>query len=385
MTLFDDNPLSPPEQNPGATLSDNQSAESPSPDPLAPLLPGDPISYVAANPAAAHPADSRLPEDLRIPWSWVHLLVFVIYVLVTQFAIATVVIGYYSVYRHVPQKQLKHLLESDPKVLVVTTILMFALIFLFLYVTLAALRNMPFWRTLGWRKLKADPTTGKSRPWVYFLSGCGLSIFVALASSRVKDAENAPIQEFFKSRNGAMLLMAMAVFVAPLVEETIFRGYLYPTLARIISVLSRFIAADSARAGRVSVLTSAIVMATNYGVFRSGRLALTWGVFSLLTLFGIILLVILIIGNDSARADRAGVFSSIILTGVLFGLVHAPQLGKNWALVSLLILVGVIFTFARAWTGTVLASFLLHLGYNSMIAVTSIIATKGFTHMPPHP
>jgi hypothetical protein len=45
-------------------------------------------------------------------------------------------------------------------------------------------------------------------------------------------------------------------------------------------------------------------------------------------------------------------------------------------------MVGVIFTFVRAWTGTVLASFLLHLGYNSMIAVTSIIATKGFTHMP---
>jgi len=31
----------------------------------------------------------------------------------------------------------------------------------------------------------------------------------------------------------------------------------------------------------------------------------------------------------------------------------------------------------------VLASFLLHLGYNSMIAVTSIIATRGFTHLPP--
>ena len=57
----------------------------------------------------------------------------------------------------------------------------------------------------------------------------------------------------------------------------------------------------------------------------------------------------------------------------------------NWGLVLLLTFVGIIFTFARARTGTVLASFLLHLGYNSMIAVSSIIATKGFQHMPLQP
>jgi hypothetical protein len=50
-----------------------------------------------------------------------------------------------------------------------------------------------------------------------------------------------------------------------------------------------------------------------------------------------------------------------------------------------LIGVGIIFTLARAFAGTVVASFLMHLGYNSMIAITSIIATHGFTRMPPHP
>jgi hypothetical protein len=37
----------------------------------------------------------------------------------------------------------------------------------------------------------------------------------------------------------------------------------------------------------------------------------------------------------------------------------------------------------RAATGTVLASFLMHLGYNSLIAVITIILTKGFTVAPP--
>jgi membrane protease YdiL (CAAX protease family) len=64
-------------------------------------------------------------------------------------------------------------------------------------------------------------------------------------------------------------------------------------------------------------------------------------------------------------------------------MLHGWQLGWNVTLVSLLTLVGVIFTLVRAATGTVLASFLMHLGYNSLIAVITIILTKGFTVAPP--
>src|ERR1700674_6052583 len=104
----------------------------------------------------------------------------------------------------------------------------------------------------------------------------------------MKKPEPLPIQEIFKNRSGAMLLMAMAVFVAPLVEETVFRGYLYPLFAKSL-----------------------------------------------------------------------GVLPGILITGVLFGLMHGSQLGWTWRLVLLLTLVGVIFTFARARTGTVLGRFLL--------------------------
>jgi hypothetical protein len=81
-------------------------------------------------------------------------------------------------------------------------------------------------------------------------------------------------------------------------------------------------------------------------------------------------------------AKSFGIIPGILLTGILFGLMHGAQLGWTWGIVGLLILVGIIFTFARAYTGTVLASFLLHLGYNSMIAVATIIGTRGFTHIP---
>jgi membrane protease YdiL (CAAX protease family) len=327
MNLFDDNPLKPPEENlPAKPLSD-QPAEPASSQPFAQPLGGDPLSFLVVPPAASTPS-SNLPEDLRISWSWLHLLVFGVFVVASLVTLQLAVFFYFSVDRHLSQKQLKQLFESDPRLIIGMNVLWFALILFFLYITLAVLRDSPFWHSLGWKKLKSDPGGGKGRPWMYFLSGCGLSIFVALASSRVKDVENVPIQEFLKNRTGAMLLMAMAVFVAPLVEETVYRGYLYPVLARITSAVLQFF------------------------------------------------------GMESSSAIRTGVFTSIFMTGTLFGLMHAPQLGYTWRLVGLLTLVGVIFTFARAWTGTVVASFLLHLGYNSMIAFTSIIATKGFTHMP---
>jgi len=328
MNFSDDNPPNPPEENLPEQPSSGQPAESASAETLARPLAGAPLSYVPVTPAASFPPPN-LPEDLRISWSWPHLLVFAIFVVISQIALGLVVIAYYSADKHLSQKQLKHLLESDPRLIIGTNVLWFALIFLFLYVTLAVLRDSPFWRSLGWKKLKSDPVESKGSPWMYFLAGCGLSIFVVIASSRVKDAEHVPMQEFFKNRTGALSLMAMAVFVAPLVEETVFRGYLYPVLARITSGVLQFF------------------------------------------------------GMEFSSAIRTGVVTSILMTGTLFGLMHAPQLGWTWGLVSLLTLVGIIFTFARAWTGTVLASFLLHLGYNSMIAFTSIVATKGFTHMPP--
>jgi len=329
MNFFDDKPPDAPEENLHAERLTVTSAELAAAEPPTQLA-GDPLSYLPVTPPGSVP-QPNLPEDLRISWSWPHLLAFGLFVVSSLFTLQLGVIFYFSANKNLSQNQLKQLFESDPRLIIGMNVLWFALILFFLYITLAVLRDSPFWQSLGWKKLKSDASEGKGRPWMYFLSGCGLSIFVALASSRVKDVDNVPIQEFLKNRTGAMLLMAMAVLVAPLVEETVFRGYLYPVLARITSAVLQFF------------------------------------------------------GMEFSTATRTGVASSILMTGMLFGLMHAPQLGWTWGLVSLLTLVGVIFTFARAWTGTVVASFLLHLGYNSMIAFTSIIVTKGFTQMPPHP
>ena len=102
------------------------------------------------------------------------------------------------------------------------------------------------------------------------------------------------------------------VTVAPLVEETIFRGYIYPGLAR------------------------------------------SWGI-----------------------------PASVIVTGTLFGLMHAPQLWGGWLQIALLILVGIAFTYARAATRTVVTSYLLHVSYNSFLFLTFLIGSHWLRPMHP--
>jgi len=207
--------------------------------------------------------------------------------------------------------QLESYLLSKPEFALGSMVIWYAAIFFFLYVTLSLLRGHSFWKCLGWRKIAPRPGYRARSPLAYFFAGCGLSLFVALLSSRLKAPDNSPMEELFKNRQTALLFVAMAVLIAPLVEETLFRGYLYPLFARSF-----------------------------------------------------------------------GITPGILITGVLFGMMHGAQLGWTWGLVAMLILVGIVFTLVRARTGSVFASFLMHLGYNSLISIAALIGTHGFTQTP---
>jgi membrane protease YdiL (CAAX protease family) len=318
MNLFDDNSSPPPEREPPSPIHAEPDRGTEAPESSAPaaepLLAGDPISLAATTPqpAPAYSARPSLPEDLRISWSWPHLILFLFFGFVSLIVVQAGFAIYYAPLRHFSnEKDFERFVLSKPAFAIGSMVLWYALIFLFLYVTLSVLRGFPFWRTLGWRRLTQREGGPLRNPWFYFFAGCVLSVVVFIVTAKVQPPENVPIEELFRYKNTAILFMAMAVLVAPLVEETVFRGYLYPLFAKTF-----------------------------------------------------------------------GVAFSVILTGVLFGLMHGAQLGWTWGLVVVLIGVGIIFTFARALTGSVFASFLLHLGYNSTIAAVTILGTQGFTKFP---
>ena len=69
---------------------------------------------------------------------------------------------------------------------------------------------------------------------------------------------------------------------------------------------------------------------------------------------------------------------AIMITGVLFGLVHAGQLANAWAPVLLLSLVGIILTAVRAATNSLVASWLVHSIYNGTLFGLLFLGTHGF-------
>jgi CAAX protease family protein len=79
-------------------------------------------------------------------------------------------------------------------------------------------------------------------------------------------------------------------------------------------------------------------------------------------------------------ARKAGTILGILVTSLLFGLLHGAQLGYSWA-VLIIFLVGIALTTVRAVTKSVSSSFLVHVGYNGTLSLLLFVATSGFRHL----
>ena len=190
--------------------------------------------------------------------------------------------------------------------------LLFGVLLGYLFVLVRVRFERPFWQSIGWHHLHTGTIP---RSIVYLslvLGGFSLSFLVQLASAALQTKAKLPILEYFQDPRSARLLILMSILLAPLVEETVFRGYLYPVLARSF-----------------------------------------------------------------------GIGAGVVITGTLFGLLHAPQLWGGWGQISLLIGVGIIFTAARAISRTVVVSYILHVSYNSFIAIAMLVASHSLRHFPP--
>lgn len=82
-------------------------------------------------------------------------------------------------------------------------------------------------------------------------------------------------------------------------------------------------------------------------------------------------------------ARKWGIPAGVVITGLLFGLMHAAQLWGGWAQIAMLIFVGIVLTYVRARARSVLASFLVHLSYNTFLFAGFFIGTHGLKVIPP--
>jgi membrane protease YdiL (CAAX protease family) len=286
------------------------SLEPPQPSDSAPqsLETGTPAEFASSARAAQElsgPARLPISEDLRTPWDWIDLVIFALLALSGSLFVTICVLIAFALVLHLGSAQLRDSGAARTYFAVTNQVVLSLALLAYIAVQIRTRAQVPFWRTLGWRRLE----TGRMKRSISYLgliaSGILLSVLVEFVSGIFQPKGELPIETIFQDRRSALVLMLMSVLLAPLFEETIFRGYIYPAIAR-----------------------------------------------------------------------RLGIATSVVITGTLFGLLHAPQLWGGWVQIGLLILVGIIFTYARATTGTVVASYLLHLSYNSSLFLGFLINSR---------
>jgi uncharacterized protein len=261
-------------------------------------------------PHISHP---RIPEDLRVPWGWLDFLFLIAITAMLTFLIAIVVMGGFSAAGVSYSKIMASTHEQGLFSVIVQVLLDLAVVG-YLALQIRVRYQESFWKTIGWHTFD----TGIIPKWVacfgLVMLGMAISFLVDVASNWHAPKGPLPIESVLQDPTNALLFMLISVTLAPLVEETVFRGYIYPLIGK------------------------------------------SWG-------------------------TAAGIF----LTGALFGGLHGFQLWPAYWQIGLLVLVGVVFTWVRASAKTVLASYLLHVGYNGFLFLGFLLSTYFLkSAQPPH-
>jgi len=145
--------------------------------------------------------------------------------------------------RGIPFREVSEVNSFRSLFVVVDTALMSIAMMAYFFFTARVRYRAPFWRTLGWRPFPER----FPRPLVYaacVLGGGIFAVIIGLASAAVGKKGTLPIEKLLQDRNSTFLLMGLGILVAPLVEETIFRGFLYPLLARSFGVSAGVLSVD---------------------------------------------------------------------------------------------------------------------------------------------
>jgi CAAX protease family protein len=85
-----------------------------------------------------------------------------------------------------------------------------------------------------------------------------------------------------------------------------------------------------------------------------------------------------------ALSRRVGAVFSLALTALLFGAVHAEQLGHAWSQVACIAAVGAVLTAVRWRFHSLASSTLMHMGYNGVLFAALYVQTQGFRDLRLH-
>jgi membrane protease YdiL (CAAX protease family) len=260
--------------------------------------------------ADAQPMPSYARVDSRTPFRWTDLVYLAIFYIVTGGIIFFIVGAGAFIFFGVAPSELRDSTAASATVIIITQALLSGAMLLFLYVMVRGRSAAPFWQTLGWRSFR-NMASGASVVLRYVFGGFALAVAAGWLGNFVGRESGIPMEKLFGSARSVLMLMALGILVAPLVEETIFRGCVFPVIARKFGVNPGIIA------------TGAL-----FGLAHAQQLGFAWGPIVLIVGVGIVLTYV----RARAGTVAASYFVHLGYNGALFlsfligtgGLRHLP-------------------------------------------------------------
>ena len=117
-------------------------------------------------------------------------------------------------------------MAHEPRLILPTMFLSYFIAGILAILIFTAIWKRPFAECVQW-----DVALISRRAWMLILGGIGLSFLVQLLSNFLPTPKELPIDEFFKTPLDVWLVAFFGVFIAPVFEELIFRGFVLPALA----------------------------------------------------------------------------------------------------------------------------------------------------------
>jgi membrane protease YdiL (CAAX protease family) len=156
-------------------------------------------------------------------------------------------------------------LGRNPLVVVPAQAAAYLVLLGFMYALMTHSYHRGFWRGVHWHFPAAR--------WIFFVfGGVVLAVVVEAASNFLPIPKSLPIDEYFRNPQSAWLMAGFGTLLAPLVEELLFRGFLYPVMRR-----------------RVGVVVGTAVTAILFALIHESQLAHAWAPLLMLFCVGVAL------------------------------------------------------------------------------------------------
>ena len=222
-----------------------------------------------------------------------------------------------------------HITDVQPKLILASEAFTYLATLVASFFLFPLLWQRPFLFGLQWNGPSAQRNLFRLMP-----LGLLLSAIIQGLSNLIQVPKDMPMDEFFRTPSDVWLITLFGIFLAPLFEEVLFRGFLLPAFA----IAYDWLCLPRTEAARAS-----------------------W--------------------NSSNVVSTPALVFSAVLTSVFFALVHGKQTSFTWPILVLLFCVSLILTTVRIRLRSVAASTLVHASYNAAIFLAAFIATGGYRHL----